>query len=110
MKTISAKTTKTQPRRQKFVRAGKNPSGNKPYHGKIYQVQAVNKSKLDAASPQVKAIVGFMAKTHIKARGGDIIKAAKKAGALKTKIKDPRVLFGYLAKEIQACGAKAQYE
>jgi len=110
MKTVSAKTQKTQPRRQKFVRAGKNPSGNKPYRGKIYQVASVNKQQLESASPQVKAIVSFMAKTHIKARGGDIIKAARKAGALKTKIKDPRVLFGYLAKQIQACGAKAVYE
>ena len=110
MKSTKVLVARTQPRRQKFVRAGKNPSGNKPYRGKLYAVTKINQKRLEAASPQVKAIVSFMAASKIKARGGEIVQAAKKAGALKTKIKDPRVLFGYLAKELQACGAKATYE
>ncbi len=95
----------------KIVRAGKNLSGNKPYVGKVYAVSTIrHESEFKQAPKQVQAIVGFMLTTGFKGRGGDVIKAAVKAGHLKTRCKDPRVLFGYLAKDLQRFGATARYE
>lgn len=102
--------TKSFKAETKFVRKGQNPSGNKPYAGKAYSVQRINQAAFKEASPQVQAIVTFMCETGIQARGGDVIKAAVKAGKLKTRCKDPRVLFGYLAKDLQKVGATSRYE
>lgn len=96
----------------KVVRKGKNLSGNKPYHGIVYSVtKPVPAEQLKQEPQQVQLIVRFMEKTGIKARGGDIVAAAVKAGALKTRMKDPRVLFGYYAKRInQLQGVNRLYE
>lgn len=95
----------------KVVRLGKNLSGNKPYWGIVYSVdRPIPDSVLKHEPQQVQLIVRYMQKTGIRARGGDIVASAIKAGAIRTKMKDPRVLFGYYAKRIQALGVSHSYE
>lgn len=98
--------------KQKFVRKGHNPSGNKPYTGKLYIIKhPQHEDELQTASNQIRQLVKFgLEKQDEPLRGGDIVKQAVKTGYLKTKCKDPRILFGYLAKDLQKFGFEARYE
>lgn len=94
----------------RVIRKGRNLSGNKPYVAKIYRCgRVVHTEELANEPRQVQSIVQFMAESKIEGRGEDIIRAAVKAKALKTRIKDPRELFGYYAKRLQNYGVTSQY-
>ena len=96
--------------RKTTTRKGKNLSGNKPYVAKVYRCgRIVHKDELAQEPRQVQQLISFMAKTKIEGRGEEIVRAAVKKGAIKTKIKDPRVLFGYYAKRLTHYGARAEY-
>lgn len=96
--------------RKLTVRKGRNLSGNKPYVAKIYRCgRIVHTKELENEPKQVQTLVRFMVDSKIEGRGEDIVRAAKKAGVLKTKIQDPRALFGYYAKRLTQYGATARY-
>jgi hypothetical protein len=96
--------------RKLVVRKGQNLSGNQPYVAKVYHVgRIIHADELANEPKQVQTLIRFMADTKIEGRGEDIVRAATKAGVLKTKIKDPRALFGYYAKRLQNYGATAKY-
>lgn len=110
MKVADLQAAISRSTRKAVVRKGRNLSGNKPYVAKIYRCgRIIHTDELANEPKQVQAMIRFMAETKIEGRGEEIVRAAKKAGVLKTKIADPRALFGYYAKRLMQYGATTQY-
>jgi hypothetical protein len=110
MSVSDLKAAVSKPTRKASIRKGRNLSGNKPYVAKIYRCgRIIHTKELENEPKQVQTLVRFMADTKIEGRGEEIVRAAKKAGVLKTRIEDPRALFGSYAKRLQNYGATARY-
>lgn len=102
----------------KIIRAGKNLSGNAPFKYKFYALRADlldhgswskdYREAREAAPKQVKDILLYMEQADVTTTGRaslgrEIVEAAVTGGFLTTRI-EPKVLFAYYARALQALG------